>query len=136
MSDNGAVEWVRRWRYELRWDPGHRGGVLSRDVDTVAQLHAVVRWALANPNVIGYRYYPVDYLEGEPATRCPAGHALGQPDPRRPGRVLRSTRRYPCGACQGHDVSACPTCGATVIEPAPAAECAALSIDVSPGRRV
>uniref|UniRef100_UPI003F499E86 hypothetical protein n=1 Tax=Actinoplanes sp. CA-151224 TaxID=3239904 RepID=UPI003F499E86 len=130
------MHWVRRWRYELRWDPGHRGGVFSRDVVTVAQLHAVVRWALANPNVIGYRYYPVDHLEGEPATTCPAGHPLGRPDPRRPGRVLRTTRRYQCRSCPGHDVSACPACGAQVVEPAPTEECAALPISISAAQKM
>jgi hypothetical protein len=120
------VQWVRRWRYELRWEPGHRGGVLSRDVDTVTQLRAVVEWARANPNVTKCAYRPVDHLEGEPAGRCPDGHRLGIPDPRQPYRLRTDVRRWACRACPGHDVTTCPSCGRLVIEPPPGHGCAAV----------
>ena len=74
--------WVRRRRYELGWEPSHGGGVLSREVETLAQLRAVVEWARGNPNVIKCAYRPVDELVGEPATQCPAGHRRDTPDPR------------------------------------------------------
>lgn len=119
------MQWERRWLYELRWEPGHRGGVLSREVENLAQLRAVVEWARSNPNVIKCSYRPVDHLEGEPATTCSRGHPLGTPDTRRSGQILRDTRRVACVACPGHDVSYC-SCGERVIEPPPAYGCAAV----------
>ena len=74
--------WVRRRRHELGWEPSHRGGVLSREVETLAQLRAVLEWARGNPNVIKCAYRPVDELVGEPPTQCPAGHRRDAPDPR------------------------------------------------------
>jgi hypothetical protein len=117
---------VRRWRYELRWEPGHHGGVLSRDVATIAQLRAVIEWARGNPNVVKCAWRPVDYLEGEPAARCPDGHRLDAPDPRQSYRLGRDVRRWACRACPGHGVTVCPTCRLLVVEPPPTHGCAAV----------
>jgi hypothetical protein len=102
------MHWVRRWRYELRWEPGHRGGVLSRHVDTLAHLKAVVQWARANPHVIKCSYRPVYDLEGTPATTCSHGHRLESPDPRQPWRWRQDTHQWKCRACPGHAVTICP----------------------------
>lgn len=118
---------MRRWRYELRWEPGH-SGVLSRDVETVVQLRAVVAWARANPHVIRYSFRPVDYLEGPRALTCSRGHRLEAPDPRQPYRLKQDIRRYGCRGCPGHDVTACPTCGELVVEPVPAHGCGAVRL--------
>lgn len=122
------MRWVRRWQYELRWEPNHRG-VLTRDVETVTQLRAVVEWARVNPRVIKCTFRPVNYLEGMPATRCPDGHGLESPDPRQPYRLRRDTRRFACRSCPGHDVTVCPQCGALIIEPVPAYGCSAVMPD-------
>lgn len=129
------VKWVRRWRYELRWAPDHRGGVLSREVDTVAQLRAVVGWARAHPSVTKFSFQPVDHLEGRRAVTCSAGHPLEAPDPRQTYRLKQDIRRYGCRGCPGHDVTACPTCSELVIEPTPGYGCAAIWRGIPPATR-
>jgi hypothetical protein len=37
----GVLEWIRRWEYTLVWQDGH-DGIRGREVDTVAQLRAVI----------------------------------------------------------------------------------------------
>lgn len=117
---------MRRWRYDVRWEPGHGRSVLIRYVDTIGQLRAVVEWARANPAIVSCRFAPIDLLEGEPADRCPAGHRLEATDPRQPWRLCRDTHRFDCVSCGGHDVTRCPECGVLVIDPPPQHGCAAI----------
>jgi hypothetical protein len=113
------VEWVRRWRYDLVWQDGHTG-VLSREVDTVAKLRAVVAWARANPRVRRWSIAPVDQLVGGPAHGdvCPSGHALvTYPRPHRVSGWLS------CADCPGHRLTVCPVCGVRLLDPLPGPDC-------------
>ena len=115
----GMLAWVRRWRYELIWQPGHTGR-RDGEVDTVAQLRAVVAWARANPRVRRWSIEPVDRLVGRPrwTDACPRGHRLARyPHPHRRDDWL------PCAACPGHRLTTCPTCRARMIEPEPSPDC-------------
>lgn len=115
----GVLEWVRRWEYTLVWQDGHTG-VRCREVDTVAQLRAVIAWARANPRVRRFSFRPVDHLVGEPrwADFCPSGHPLyTYPHPQRREGWL------PCRADGGHQLRTCPTCQIRMIEPDPGPDC-------------
>lgn len=115
------MEWVRRWQYELTWEPGHTG-VLSRYVDTLEQVRAVVEWARANPHIHKCSYRPHDELVGDQVATCNQGHLLevrqwGQ------SRASRSMRMVKCRDCPGHYETTCPTCEVRVYDPAPGPDC-------------
>jgi hypothetical protein len=113
---SGAVEWLRRWMYDLVWQDGH-AGVRSGSVDTVAQLREVVHWAQANPRVRRWSIRPVDALIGDPPTRCRQGHPLLTA--LHPNRM---TGWLPCTGCGGHVLLVCD-CGDRVIAPVPGPDC-------------
>ena len=116
------MEWVRRWRYELRWERG-RSGVVSRDVDTLDQLRAVVEWARANPHVERCSYRPIEALHGERIDRCPAGHDLPTVKPGQAHRPPGFMRLVQCSDCPGHYVTTCLTCGVNVFDPPAGPDC-------------
>ena len=116
------MRWVRRWRYELRWEQG-RNGVVSRNVDTLDQLRAVVEWARANPHVERCSYRRVDDLQGDRIDRCPAGHELPIVKPGRAHQLRGIMRLVACADCPGHYVTVCPACGAQVYDPPAGPDC-------------
>jgi hypothetical protein len=114
----GRVEWVRRWTYELVWADRYTG-VRSREVETVAQLRAVVHWAQANPRIRRWSIQAADRLIGELPERCSQGHRLAT-YPHRPPVWLD------CSADPGHHLLTCPVAGCPrprVIEPVPGPDC-------------
>lgn len=117
-----SVEWTREWVYELRWAPGC-SGVLSRGVDSVEKLRAVVTWARSNPHVEKCSYRLEYRTRGERIERCSLGHSLLETGRWQPYRLEQKMRFVRCADCPGHYISICPECGTPAPDPPAGPDC-------------